>query len=74
MPKPTEHESVQARILKYADEIGWTTVPRSEAEKQRVPELEFEGIIKGMRKDQYLTIANKNISQRNQTITECNEP
>lgn len=35
MPKPTEHKSVQARILKYADEIGWTIVARSEAEQRR---------------------------------------
>lgn len=35
MPAPTEHKSVQARILKYAEEIGWSFVPRSEAEKRR---------------------------------------
>jgi len=35
MPKPTEHKTVQARILKYAQEIGWTFVPREEAEKRR---------------------------------------
>lgn len=35
MPKPTEHKSVQARILKYAEEIGWTIVARSEAEQRR---------------------------------------
>ena len=35
MPKPTEHKSVQARILKYADEIGWTIVTRTEAGKRR---------------------------------------
>jgi type I restriction enzyme R subunit len=34
-PKPTEHKSVQARILKYAQEIGWTFVPQSEAEQRR---------------------------------------
>jgi type I restriction enzyme R subunit len=33
--KPTEHKTVQARILAYAQEIGWTYVPRSEAEKRR---------------------------------------
>ena len=33
--KPTEHKSVQARILKYAQEIGWTFVPQSEAEERR---------------------------------------
>ncbi len=33
--KPTEHKSVQARILKYAQEIGWTFVPQSEAEQRR---------------------------------------
>ncbi|MDW3651013.1 MAG: HsdR family type I site-specific deoxyribonuclease [Bacteroidia bacterium] len=35
MPKPGEHKTVQARILKYAKEIGWTFVPRSEAESFR---------------------------------------
>jgi len=35
MPQPTEHKSVQARILKYAAEIGWTFVSRSEAEERR---------------------------------------
>ena len=35
MPKPTEHKTVQARILAYAQEVGWTFVPRGEAEKRR---------------------------------------
>jgi type I restriction enzyme R subunit len=35
MPTPGEHKTVQARILKYAGEIGWAYVPRSEAEKRR---------------------------------------
>ena len=35
MPKPTEHKTVQARILAYAQEIGWTFVPRTEAENRR---------------------------------------
>ncbi|GMQ83994.1 MAG: HsdR family type I site-specific deoxyribonuclease [Gammaproteobacteria bacterium] len=33
--KPSEHKTVQARILKYAKEIGWTVVPREEAEVRR---------------------------------------
>jgi type I restriction enzyme R subunit len=33
--KPTEHKSVQARILKYAQEIGWSFVSQSEAEERR---------------------------------------
>ena len=33
--KPTEHKSVQVRILKYAQEIGWTFVSQSEAEQRR---------------------------------------
>ena len=33
--KPNEHKTVQGRILKYAQEIGWTFVPRGEAEKRR---------------------------------------
>ncbi len=32
---PGEHKTVQARILAYAQEIGWTCVPRGEAEKRR---------------------------------------
>lgn len=35
MPKPTEHKSVQARILKYAEEIGWRYISQSEAEQRR---------------------------------------
>ncbi len=35
MPTPTEYKTVQARILKYAQEIGWTFVPRAEAERRR---------------------------------------
>ena len=35
MPTPTEHKTVQARILQYAQEIGWTYVPRAEAEARR---------------------------------------
>jgi type I restriction enzyme R subunit len=35
MPKPGEHKTVQARILQYAQEIGWTYVSRGEAEKRR---------------------------------------
>lgn len=34
-PKPTEHKSVQARILKYAQEIGWRYISQSEAEQRR---------------------------------------
>ncbi|MCG3110986.1 MAG: HsdR family type I site-specific deoxyribonuclease [Candidatus Manganitrophus sp. SB1] len=35
MPTPTEHKTVQARILSYAQEIGWRYVPRAEAETRR---------------------------------------
>src|SRR2546425_838348 len=33
--KPSEYKTVQARILAYVQEIGWTYVPRGEAEKRR---------------------------------------
>lgn len=33
--KPSEHKTVQARILAYAEDIGWTFVPREEAEQRR---------------------------------------
>ena len=33
--KPGEHKTVQARILTYAEAIGWTFVPREEAEARR---------------------------------------
>src|SRR5687767_2223185 len=52
MPKPGEHKTVQARILQYAQEIGWTFVHRKEAEKRRgtntegKPEsLYFDGLL-----------------------------
>jgi type I restriction enzyme R subunit len=35
MSKPSEHKSVQARILIYANEIGWTIVSQCEAETRR---------------------------------------
>ena len=35
MPLPTEHKTVQARILQYAEAIGWTFVPREQAEQRR---------------------------------------
>jgi len=35
MPKPTEHKSVQSRILHYATEIGWTFVSQTQAEQRR---------------------------------------
>ena len=33
--KPSEYRTVQARILAYAQEIGWTYVPCDEAERRR---------------------------------------
>ena len=33
--KPGEHKTVQARILKYAQDVGWTFVSRPEAEERR---------------------------------------
>ena len=35
MPAPGEYKTVQSRILAYAQEIGWTYVPREEAERRR---------------------------------------
>ena len=35
MPKPSEHKTVQSRILEYAQEIGRTFVPRAEANRRR---------------------------------------
>jgi len=35
MPVPGEHKTVQARILEYAQDIGWTFVPRVDAERRR---------------------------------------
>lgn len=35
MPTPGEHKTVQSRVLKYAQEIGWTFVPREVAERRR---------------------------------------
>ncbi len=33
--KPSEHKTVQARILEYAEDIGWTFVSREAAEQRR---------------------------------------
>ncbi len=35
MPTPGEHKTVQARIIAYAQQIGWTYVFRAEAERRR---------------------------------------
>ena len=35
MAVPTEHKTVQARVLAYAQEIGWCYVSRGEAEARR---------------------------------------
>ncbi len=35
MPTPSEHKTVQARILAYAEAIGWTFVSHEEAEQRR---------------------------------------
>jgi hypothetical protein len=35
MPTPGEHKTFQARILEYAEVIGWTIVSREEAEQRR---------------------------------------
>ena len=35
MPSPGEQKTVQARILEYAEAIGWTIVSREEAERRR---------------------------------------
>ena len=35
MPTPGEHKTVQARILEYAEAIGWPLVSREEAEQRR---------------------------------------
>jgi len=35
MPTPSEHKTVQTRILAYAQECGWTLVSRDEAERRR---------------------------------------
>jgi hypothetical protein len=34
MPGPNEYKTVQARILAYAQEIGWSFVPPEEAERR----------------------------------------
>jgi len=35
MSAPTEHKTVQARILEYAEAIGWTLVSQKDAEQRR---------------------------------------
>jgi type I restriction enzyme R subunit len=44
MSKPGEHKTVQARVLSYAEAIGWTIVSREEAEqRRRVERIKDEG-------------------------------
>ena len=40
MPTPTKHKTVQARILQYAESIGWKFIHREEAEQRRGFNLE----------------------------------
>ena len=35
MANPTEYKTVQSRIMAYSEEIGWSYVPRDEAERRR---------------------------------------
>jgi type I restriction enzyme R subunit len=35
MPTPGEHKTVQSRILAFAEAIGWSVVPRVQAEQRR---------------------------------------
>ena len=35
MPTPGKHKTGQTRILKYAQDVGWTFVSRQEAEERR---------------------------------------
>lgn len=41
MPAPGEYKTVQARILHYAQDIGWQFVPRDEALRARESSLFF---------------------------------
>lgn len=43
MLTPGEHKTVQARILAYAQELGWAVVPREEAERRRGFDAEAHG-------------------------------
>ena len=45
MPKPTEHKTVQARILQYAQEIGWVFVAKAEADRRRNVIRNSEGLV-----------------------------
>ena len=49
MPTPSEHKTVQARILQYAENIGWKIVPREEAEQRRGfnPDAPLKDLSKG---------------------------
>ena len=42
--KPGEHKTVQARILEYAEAIGWIVVPREEAERRKAFFKEYKEI------------------------------
>jgi type I restriction enzyme R subunit len=44
MPTPGEHKTVQARILTYAEAIGWTMVSREEAAARRAMKNEELGM------------------------------
>ena len=48
MPKSSEHKTVQTRILKYGEEIGWTFVSHEDAEASRGFDPELKSIQAGI--------------------------
>jgi type I restriction enzyme R subunit len=48
MPKPSEHKTVQGRILKYAEKIGWIFVPHEDAEARRGFDPELKNFLAGI--------------------------
>ncbi len=48
MPKPSEHKTVQARILKYAEKIGWIFVPHEDGEARRGFDPVLKSILAGI--------------------------
>ncbi len=48
MPKPSEHRTVQARVLKYGKKIGWIFVPHEDVEARRGFDPELKSILAGI--------------------------
>ncbi|MFC2062541.1 type I restriction endonuclease subunit R, partial [Chloroflexota bacterium] len=71
MPKPGEHKTVQARIIQYAQEIGWSFIPRTEAERRRKAERDLAGLVSSIGSLYFDDILFKKVKEFNPYYTDA---